>query len=252
MNILLSNDDGFQAPGLQALRLALRDRHHVTTVAPDRDRSGASNSLTLVNPLRLRDQGDDLYSLNGTPTDCVHIGLTGLNSDPDLVISGINHGPNLGDDVIYSGTVAAAMEGRFLGYTAIAASLAARNLDNLPSAVQAVLLLLEQLEQLPEQGNLILNVNIPDLPWEQIKGFRTTRLGQRHKSEPVILDHDPRGREIFWIGPPGHAADAGPDTDFYALEQGYVSVTPLHSDLTRYQALDTTREWLQGARLEPA
>nr|CAA6825706.1 MAG: 5-nucleotidase SurE (EC [uncultured Thiotrichaceae bacterium] len=245
MNILLSNDDGFQASGLQALRHELRKQHHVITVAPDRDRSGASNSLTLDRPLRLNNQGEQLYNLNGTPTDCVHLGLTGIDFTPDIVISGINNGPNLGDDVLYSGTVAAAMEGRFLGYTAIAVSLNAKGPGNIPSAVTAVTRLLKQLAHLPEQKNMILNVNVPDLPWHKIKGFMITRLGQRHKSAPVIRDKDPRGREIFWVGPVGDVADAGEGTDFYALEQGCISVTPLHSDLTHYQALKTTGQWLK-------
>lgn len=246
MNILLSNDDGYQAPGLQALRLELCKHHHVITVAPDRDRSGASNSLTLDMPLRLKEQGEQLYSLNGTPTDCVHLGLTGLDMVPDIVISGINNGPNLGDDVLYSGTVAAAMEGRFLGHTAIAVSLNSGKSDNITSGVKAVQNLLEKLGQFPARGKMILNVNIPDLPWQVIRGFKITRLGQRHKAEPVIRQRDPRGREIFWIGPVGNAADAGEGTDFHALEQGYISVTPLHSDLTHYQALPATGDWLQG------
>lgn len=246
MNILLSNDDGFQAPGLQALRHELRKQHDVTTVAPDRDRSGASNSLTLDIPLRLADQGEQLYSLTGTPTDCVHLGLTGLDITPDIVISGINNGPNLGDDVLYSGTVAAAMEGRFLGFIAIAVSLDSRNHDNVASAVNATLQLLEQRDTFPDQGSMVLNVNVPDLPWAEIKGFKITRLGQRHKSEPVIRQQDPRGRDVFWIGPVGEIADAGEGTDFHALEQGYVSVTPLHSDLTHYQALEATGEWLKA------
>ncbi len=247
MNILLSNDDGFQAPGLQALHHALRGQHDIITVAPDRDRSGASNSLTLDRPLRLRLQGEQLYSVNGTPTDCVHLGLTGLYAhSPDLVISGINSGPNLGDDVLYSGTVAAAMEGRHLGLPSLAISLNSHQPDNLPSAVQAILHLLERVQQHPERSQMILNINVPDLPWEQIRGFQVTRLGQRHKSEPVIRSHDPRGKEIFWVGPPGNAADAGEGTDFHAIEQGYISITPIHSDLTRYQAMAGTREWLHG------
>ncbi|CAA6811092.1 MAG: 5-nucleotidase SurE (EC [uncultured Thiotrichaceae bacterium] len=246
MNILLSNDDGFQAPGLQALRHELRQQHNVTTVAPDRDRSGASNSLTLDIPLRLTDQGEQLYSLTGTPTDCVHLGLTGLDITPDIVISGINNGPNLGDDVLYSGTVAAAMEGRFLGFTAIAVSLDSHNTDHVASAVNATLQLLAQRDTFPDRGSMVLNINVPDLPWTAIKGFKITRLGQRHKSEPVIRQKDPRGRDVFWIGPVGGVADAGEGTDFHALEQGYISVTPLHSDLTHYQALEATGEWLKA------
>ena len=244
MNILLSNDDGFLAPGLNLLRNALTPHHHVITVAPDRDRSGASNSLTLENPLRLHAQDEDFYSLNGTPTDCVHLALTGLYTDqPDIVISGINAGANMGDDVLYSGTVAAAMEGRYLGYPAIAVSLNSHQPLHFDSAVRAVLQLLPRIPDYPE-GSMILNVNVPDLPWDKIKGFQVTRLGQRHRAEPVIRERDPRGREIFWIGPPGKEQDAGEGTDFYAVRNGYISITPLHSDLTRHRALATTAQWL--------
>ncbi|PID49424.1 MAG: 5'/3'-nucleotidase SurE [Proteobacteria bacterium] len=245
MNILLSNDDGFQASGLKALQQALLAQHHVITVAPDRDRSGASNSLTLDRPLRLIPQGDNSYSVNGTPTDCVHLGLTKLyNNKPDWVISGINAGPNLGDDVLYSGTVAAAMEGRQLGYPAIAVSINSHQTTNLATAVKVVLQLISAFAQHPESHHLILNVNVPDLPWEAVKDWRTTRLGKRHSSEPVIRAEDPRGREIFWIGPPGSAADAGEGSDFHAVAAGYISVTPLHSDLTRYQSLESTTHCL--------
>jgi len=249
MNILLSNDDGFQAPGLIALQQALSTQHHVITVAPDRDRSGASNSLTLDRPLRMLPQGERIYSVNGTPTDCVHLGLTALyDKAPNIVISGINAGPNLGDDVIYSGTVAAAMEGRHLGYPAIAVSMNARRSEHLETAVRAVLHLINALPAHPESSRLILNVNVPDLPWEAVKGFQVTRLGQRHCSEPVIRSTDPRGKEIFWIGPPGAAADAGEGTDFYAVDNAYISITPLQSDLTRYQALEGTQHWLNEYR----
>ncbi|WP_020558127.1 5'/3'-nucleotidase SurE [Thiofilum flexile] len=244
MNILLSNDDGFLAPGINLLRKALMETHHVITVAPDRDRSGASNSLTLENPLRLTRQSVDFYSLNGTPTDCVHLALTGLYTDPpDIVISGINAGANLGDDVLYSGTVAAAMEGRYLGYPSIAVSMAHHQPKYFETAVQAVLALLPKIPDYPEDC-MILNVNVPDLPWAQIKGFQVTRLGQRHRAEPVIHLQDPRGRDIYWIGPPGKEQDAGEGTDFYAVRNGYISITPLHSDLTRHRALVGTEQWL--------
>ncbi|HPE59723.1 MAG TPA: 5'/3'-nucleotidase SurE [Thiolinea sp.] len=246
MNILLSNDDGYHAPGLQALRSQLSQNHAVITVAPDRDRSGASNSLTLDTPLRLRDHGEQLYSVNGTPTDCVHLGLTGLYRDtPDIVISGINNGPNLGDDVLYSGTVAAAMEGRFLGYPALAVSLNTKDSRYIPTAVQAVTYLLERLPLYAGRSQMILNINVPARHWDAVQGFRVTRLGQRHKGEPVIRSRDPRGNEIFWVGPVGSAADAGEGTDFHAVENGFVSITPIHSDLTRHQALDMTADWLR-------
>lgn len=246
MKILLSNDDGFLAPGINALREALSTAHDVITVAPDRDRSGASNSLTLTNPLRMRDHGQQTYSINGTPTDCVHLGLTGLYSHdnaPDIVISGINAGANLGDDVNYSGTVAAAMEGRFLGCPALAVSLLSPH-NHYDTAVRVVEKLLPSLRTYPERHTMILNVNIPDLPFDQLQGYQVTRLGQRHKAEPVIQAKDPRGQTIYWVGPAGAAQDAGEGTDFHAVTQGFVSITPLHNDLTRYRAMDSTADWL--------
>jgi len=253
MNILLSNDDGFIAPGINLLRDTLNDStlvSNVVTIAPDRDRSGASNSLTLDAPLRITERGDQFYSLNGTPTDCVHLALTGLYDgvEPDIVISGINAGANMGDDVIYSGTVAAAMEGRNLGLPAMAVSIASFKPEHFESAAKAVIYLLDRLPNLgltaDDHAATILNVNVPDLPYEKIKGFQATRLGKRHKAEPVIRSQDPRGAEIFWVGPVGEEADAGEGTDFYAIQNGYISVTPIHIDLTRYSAIDATREWL--------
>ncbi len=246
MNILLSNDDGFIAPGLKALHQRLSQQFELMVVAPDRDRSAASNSLTLDSPLRLTKRGDNFYSVNGTPTDCVHLALTGIyNNAPDIVISGINAGANMGDDVIYSGTVAAAMEGRSLGLPAIAVSLNAFQPQYFATAVEAVVVLLRQLSDFGEKSDTILNINVPDIPWNEIKGFRATRLGKRHKAEPVIKDEDPRGNNIYWVGPPGKKQDASEGTDFYAVEQGYISVTPLHIDLTRYQVIDATDKWLQ-------
>lgn len=245
MNILLSNDDGFQASGINRLRDALLLNHDVITVAPDQDYSGASNSLTLRNPLRLTQQGKDLYSVNGTPTDCVHLGLGLYATDPDMVISGINAGANMGDDVLYSGTVAAAMEGRFLGFPALAVSLASHQPTHYATAVKVVLYLLQHVTTYPDKRHMILNINVPDMPWEALQGFKVTRLGNRHRSEPVIREQDPRGCTIYWIGPPGGAADAGEGTDFHAVQQGYVSITPLHTDLTRYQAIPATTTWLE-------
>lgn len=193
--------------------------------------------------------GKDFYSVNGTPTDCVHLGLGLYACDPDMVISGVNAGANLGDDVLYSGTVAAAMEGRFLGYPALAVSLVSltrQPLQHYATAVRVVLHLLPQVCTYPDPGNMILNINVPDLPWEAIKGFRVTRLGNRHRSEPVIRAEDPRGREIFWIGLAGDMADAGEGTDFHAVHEGFVSITPIHADLTRYQALEESSRWLEG------
>lgn len=252
MNILLSNDDGFLAPGINMLRDGLAVFSNVLTIAPDRDRSGASNSLTLDMPLRITSRGEQFYSVNGTPTDCVHLALTGLydNVEPDMVISGINAGANMGDDVIYSGTVAAATEGRNLGLPAMAVSIASFRPSHFPSAVQAVVELLKQLPELSfsksDSSATILNVNVPDLPWEEIKGFQATRLGKRHKAEPVVRSQDARGDEIFWVGPVGEEADAGEGTDFYAIQNGYISVTPIHIDLTQYSALKITGDWLCG------
>lgn len=248
MNILLSNDDGFSATGINQLREALLNVAHVITVAPDRDCSGASNSLTLRNPLRMTTHGENIYSVNGTPTDCVHLGLGLYANDPDIVISGINAGANMGDDVLYSGTVAAAMEGRFLGYPALAVSLAYHHHDteyHYATAVAVVLQLLQYVPNYPDQSHMILNVNVPNVPLEQIRGWRITRLGNRHRSEPVIRAQDPRGHDIFWIGPVGDAADAGEGTDFYAISQQYVSITPIHADLTRHQALADSQHWLE-------
>lgn len=251
MNILLSNDDGFIAPGINLLRDKLSTFANILTIAPDRDRSAASNSLTLENPLRVTERGEKLYSVNGTPTDCVHLALTGLyeNEEPDIVISGINAGANMGDDVIYSGTVAAAMEGRNLGLPAMAVSITSFHPNHFESAAQAVITLLNQLPNLKlsdeDNAATILNVNVPDLPWQDIKGFQVTRLGKRHKAEPVIRSTDPRGDDIFWVGPVGEEADAGEGTDFYAVQNGYVSVTPIHIDLTRYSAIEATENWMK-------
>ena len=245
MNILLSNDDGFLAPGINLLREALLEQATVVMIAPDRNRSGASNSLTLEMPLRLTNHGNDIYSVTGTPTDSVHLGLTALfDKEPDIVISGINAGANLGDDVLYSGTVAAAMEGRFLGYPAIAVSSTSFQPKYFESAIQAVKNLLGQIDHYPDNANMILNVNVPDLPWNEIKGMQVTRLGQRHRAEPIYKMQDPRGDDIYWVGPPGEEADAGEGTDFYAIKQGFVSITPIHIDLTRHQALATTSDWV--------
>ncbi|MFN3786388.1 MAG: 5'/3'-nucleotidase SurE [Thiothrix sp.] len=249
MNILLSNDDGINAPGIHRLRAALTTVAKVITVAPEQDCSGVSNSLTLRNPLRLHQHAETIYSVNGTPTDCVHLGLGLYAKDPDMVISGINAGANMGDDVLYSGTVAAAMEGRFLGYPALAVSLASldhKTVTHYATAAQAVLYLLPHVRSYPDKGNMILNINVPDLSWEAIRGFRVTRLGSRHRFAPVIRAVDPRDKEIFWIGPAGEAADAGEGTDFHAVQSGYISITPIHADLTRHQALSDTARWLEA------
>lgn len=245
MHILVSNDDGYLAPGLLRLVIALREVADITVVAPDRDRSGASNSLSLKNPLYVTRHDNGFHSVEGTPTDCVHIAITGLlDQEPDMVISGINNGPNLGDDVIYSGTVAAAMEGRFLGLPAIAISQASFRPEHFDTAARVAVWLVRRLQERSLPHDIILNVNVPDVPWEQLAGFQSTRLGHRHKSEPVIRDTDPRGRPIYWVGPAGSEQDAGPGTDFYAIRAGHVSITPLQVDLTRHGALQPLAEWL--------
>lgn len=247
MNILLSNDDGYRSPGLQILAAELARYGQVTVVAPDRDRSGASNSLTLDVPIRAERLDNGVIRVYGTPTDCVHLAITGLlDEEPDLVVAGINHGPNLGDDVIYSGTVAAATEGRFLGLPAIAVSIDAHQPRHLDSAAAITGRLVAALHAGDFSRSMILNVNCPDLPIERIRGLRATRLGHRHKAEPVTRIIDPRGRPMYWVGPAGSEQDAGPGTDFHALRAGYVSVTPLQVDLTRHLAIEPLGHWLSG------
>jgi 5'-nucleotidase len=245
MRILLSNDDGYLAEGLCALASALKDHAELSVVAPDRNRSAASNSLTLEMPLRVHTMDNGFIKVDGTPTDCVHLAITGLlDKEPDMVIAGINHGANLGDDVLYSGTVAAATEGRFLGLPAMAISLAGNNPKHFDTAGVVALTLLKRLINQPLPRDTILNVNVPDLPLHELKGYQATRLGQRHKSEPVIKSADPRGRAIYWVGPPGAEQDAGEGTDFYAINTGFVSVTPLQIDLTWYERMNALQKWL--------
>ena len=245
MHILLSNDDGYLAKGLNILAETLREHADISVVAPDKNRSGASNSLTLESPLRAVKMENGFIRVDGTPTDCVHLAVTGLlDHEPDMVFAGINHGANLGDDVLYSGTVAAATEGRFLGLPAGAISLAASNPRHFETAAQVVACLFKQITQHPLPQDTILNVNVPDLPIGELKGYQAVRLGQRHKAEAVIKSEDPRGRSIYWVGPPGPEQDAGPGTDFYAIKTGFVSVTPLQLDLTRMESMQTIVDWL--------
>ncbi len=235
------------AAGLGCLAAKLAESAQVTVVAPDRDRSGASNSLTLMRPLRAQRAPNGFYYVDGTPTDCVHLAITGLlGREPDMVIAGINHGSNLGDDVLYSGTVAAAMEGRFLGLPAMAISLAATDPQHLQTAALVAHRLLAALAPETLPADTVLNVNVPDVPYEALRGYQATRLGHRHRAEPVVPATDPRGRRIYWVGPAGDAEDAGPGTDFHALQAGYVSVTPLHADLTRHNALSALGTWCGG------
>lgn len=243
MRILISNDDGVLAPGLSAIANELSTIAILDIMAPDRNRSGASNSLTLLHPLRVRKLDNDYYSVDGTPTDCVHLAVTGFFSHTfDMVVSGINEGGNLGDDILYSGTVAAAMEGRNLGLPAIAISLVGTSHYATAAVITKQIILSLRDKPLPPQ--VIFNVNVPDLPLSEIKGIEVTRLGTRHAAESVLKERDPRGREIYWIGPPGAAADSGVGTDFFAISQQYVSVTPLQLDLTNYKVFDDVSTWI--------
>ena len=246
MRILLSNDDGYFAPGIAALAEALQDLAEITVVAPERDRSGASNSLTLDRPLSLRRATNGFYFVNGTPTDCVHLAVTGmLEHLPDMVVSGINHGANMGDDTIYSGTVAAATEGFLLGVPSLAISLASKASIDFSASARIARDLVQRFIQSPIRQPVLLNVNVPEGKPEDIKGLRVTRLGKRHKAEPVIRDTTPRGDTVFWVGPAGQAADAGSGTDFNAIAQGYASVTPLQIDLTHNGLISTVSSWLE-------
>ncbi len=245
MHILISNDDGYLATGLSVLAESLAVYADISVVAPDKNRSAASNSLTLEMPLRAHKSENGFMRVDGTPTDCVHLAITGLlKGEPDMVFAGINHGANLGDDVLYSGTVAAATEGRFLGLPAVAISLASDDPKHFETAGQVAAVLLKKIVQNPLPKDTLLNVNVPDLPLSELKGYQSTRLGQRHKAESVIKSSDPRGREIYWVGPPGKEQDAGPGTDFFAIKKGCVSITPLQLDLTRYDKIDEITQWL--------
>ncbi|MFT5162683.1 MAG: 5'-nucleotidase [Alteromonadaceae bacterium] len=251
MNILLSNDDGVNAPGLQALYDSIKTiGDEVSVIAPDRNCSGASHSLTLVNPLRVQKANNGFLVVNGTPTDCVNIGISQLlTKKPDLVIAGINDGPNLGDDVLYSGTVAAATEGRHMGLPAIAVSLVKKGQLNYDTAAQVVVQIVKQLQLHPLPADQILNINVPDLPIKQIKGIKVTRLGRRHQADSMSRQTDPWGREIYWYGPLGKARDGEEDTDFYAVANGFVSVTPLTVDMTAHQAMAGLGSWLSELKL---
>ncbi len=251
MRYLLSNDDGHLAEGLMVLAEHLGRRGDVTVVAPDRDRSGASNSLTLDMPIRVYRAPSGYYYTSGTPTDCVHLAITGLlPEEPDMVISGINQGANLGDDVLYSGTVAAAMEGRFLGHPAMAVSLAtaacvaAGQAHHFETAAVVVVRLLTALQRQPLPADTLLNINVPDRPGTELAGYQVTRLGHRHRSDPAIVAEDPRHRKIYWVGPVGVGEDTGPDTDFYAVAHDRVSITPMQVDLTRHAQIDALKDWV--------
>jgi len=246
MRILISNDDGYQSAGIGALHTAMKKLGETTVVAPDRNRSGASHSLTLTHPIHVHRHPDEVYSVEGTPADCVNIALSGLlDPDIDIVVSGINDGPNMGDDVLYSGTVAAAMEGRFLGQPAIALSMASHKPSHFETAAKIAEQLVARLAVAPLPANTILNVNVPDVAFDLIKGMRLTRLGTRHPSANAINQESPRGESIFWIGAAGAINDRSDGTDFHAVENNYVSVTPLTVDLTSVDSLQPVGDWLE-------
>lgn len=245
MRILISNDDGYFAPGIEILAKTLAGVGRVTVVAPERDRSGASNSLTLDRPLTVRKSANGFLFVNGTPTDCVHLAVTGLLEElPDMVVSGINLGANMGDDTIYSGTVAAATEGYLLGIPSLAISLTSKSGRHLETAARIARELVERFQKVPPGEPMLLNVNVPDVSWEQLGGVDVTRLGKRHKAEPVVSSMTPRGETVYWVGAAGNAQDAGPGTDFHAVSANRVSVTPLQMDLTHQQQIPTVRGWI--------
>jgi 5'-nucleotidase len=246
MRILLSNDDGYFSPGLACLAEALASVAEITVVAPERDRSGASNSLTLDRPLSVKRAANGFLFVNGTPTDCVHLAVTGLLDHlPDMVVSGINLGANMGDDTIYSGTVAAATEGYLLGVPSLAVSLASKAGSHFDTAARVTLEMVERLRRAPMSGPVLLNLNVPDLAYDELRGLEITRLGKRHKAEPVIKEVNPRKETVYWVGPAGAAQDAGEGTDFHAVAAQRVSVTPLQIDLTHMNQIPLLREWLK-------
>ena len=245
MLILLSNDDGYFATGLNILAEHISKIADIIVVAPERNRSGASNSLTLDRPLTVRKASNGFYYLNGTPTDCVHLAVTGLIEEvPDMIISGINDGANMGDDTIYSGTVAAAMEGYLLGIPSFAVSMSQHNATYFETAAKVIVELIEHYKAKTFPAPILMNVNVPDVPYAELKGKVVTRLGKRHKAEPVIKSTSPRGDTLYWVGPAGSAADAGEGTDFYAIANNQVSLTPLQADLTHHQQLDALKNWI--------
>ena len=246
MQILLSNDDGYFAPGIVLLAEILAPLGEVTIVAPERDRSGSSNSLTLDRPLTVRQAGERVYYVNGTPTDCVHLAVTGLLEElPEVIVSGINHGANMGDDTIYSGTVAAATEGFLLGIPSIAISLVSDGHDCFSTAGRVALELVTRFKNRSLEQPVLLNVNVPDVEYGTLQGLKVTRLGRRHKAEPVVRSTTPRGEKVYWIGAAGSAQDAGEGTDFHAIASDFVSITPLQVDLTRYAQLEPVSTWLK-------
>jgi 5'-nucleotidase len=251
MKILISNDDGYLAPGLKILASYMSEFADITVVAPDRNRSGASNSLTLDHPLSIKQAENGFYYVNGTPTDCVHIALSGLmDTMPDMVISGINDGANMGDDTLYSGTVAAATEGYLLGIPSIAFSMSQHNVKHFETGAKVAIDLIKQYQANPFQSPTLLNVNVPDIPYEALKGKVITRLGKRHKAEPVIEYKTPRNESVYWIGAAGQPNDGGEGTDFFAIANHQVSITPLQVDLTKYNQVAEMNVWLNSGKSE--
>jgi 5'-nucleotidase len=246
MRILLSNDDGYFAPGLACLAEALSAIAEITVVAPERDRSGASNSLTLDRPLHLHKAHNGFYYVNGTPTDCVHLAVTGmLDTLPDMVVSGINAGANMGDDTIYSGTVAAATEGFLLGIPSLAVSLNSASSKNFSTAARVAADMVQRFKDNKFHEPILLNINVPDIPYEKLQGMEVTRLGRRHKAEAVVKSQTPRGETVYWVGAAGPAQDAGEGTDFFSIQHDRVSLTPLQIDLTRYGQMNSVKDWLK-------
>jgi len=246
MRILIANDDGYQSPGIQSLQAALSQIGTATIVAPDRNRSAASNSLTLSHPVMTKQHSELVYSVEGSPADCVLVALSGLlEGEQDMVVSGINDGPNLGDDVLYSGTVAAALEGRSLGHPAIAVSMGSFDPQHYDTAATKVAELLHRMQQAPLPADTILNINVPDLPIDQVKGFKVTRLGTRHAANNAFLANSPRGDKCYWLGPAGDIDDNSDGTDFKAIDDHYVSVTPLQIDMTRHDSMQSLSSWLE-------
>ncbi len=248
MKILISNDDGVHAIGISTLANELAKIAEVMVIAPDRNRSGASNSLSIQVPVRVQQLPNGYYSVTGTPTDCVHLAVTGLlQTDFDMVVSGINAGANLGDDILYSGTVAAATEGGILGIPSIAFSLSGKDPQkHYDTAAAVAVQIIERLKKAPLPHGTILNVNVPDIKLEEIQGFELTRLGKRHPAQPAIKAMDPRGYPVYWIGAAGLEEDAGLGTDFYAIKENKVSVTPIQLDMTNYTAFEKLKTWVSG------
>lgn len=241
MKFLLSNDDGYQAPGINELAHTLSSIGEVVIVAPEENKSASSSSLTLKNPLTITEYKENIYFINGTPTDCVHIALSGfLKFKPDMVISGINDGPNMGDDTIYSGTVAAAMEGYLLDIPSLAISMSQYDPKHYSTAGQVVLDLIPKIKNL--QQSMLLNINIPDIPYNELKGTEITRLGKRHKAEPIIHHPNQNDKLMYWVGAAGEPNDGGPGTDFFAIKNEKVSISPIISDLTNFNKLDLLKE----------